>query len=135
MSEISSTTVDPALVKVLKDREDARFLETHPRSAALRERGLAVMPNGVPMSWFGAHHVRLGSSRVRRFTDVDGHVQRLQHRRHVHVLRARRSRSCARSQRMAQNQFLLPTEDAIVVSEELSRRFGLPVAVHISASR
>ena len=78
MSETSSTTVDPALVKVLKDREDARFLETHPRSAALRERGLKVMPNGVPMSWFRGsyHHVPpwVVEGKGARFTDVDGHT-------------------------------------------------------------
>ena len=37
--------------------EDARFLAEHPRSAALLERGRAVMPNGVPMAWLvGSYH-------------------------------------------------------------------------------
>ena len=39
-------TVDRALVRELKQREDARFAGEHPRSLALLERGRRVMPNG-----------------------------------------------------------------------------------------
>ena len=56
-------------------------------------------------------------------------VPRLQHRRHVDVLRLRAG--AARPRRLASGSpaatsSSCPTEDAIVVSEELSRRFGLP---------
>jgi glutamate-1-semialdehyde aminotransferase len=133
MSEISHATVDPALVKALKDREDARFLETHSRSAALRERGLRVMPNGVPMSWFRSSydHVTpwVAEGKGARFTDVDGHTYSDFNIADMSMFCGYAPEPLVRavSERIARgNQFLLPTEDAIVVSEELGRRFGLP---------
>ena len=45
----AASGVDHALVRELKGAEDARFAAAHPKSAALLERGRAVMPNGVPM--------------------------------------------------------------------------------------
>src|SRR5262245_40175100 len=70
--------IDQSRVKQLKDREDLRFQNEHPRSIALRKRGLAVMPNGVPMAWHrGSYHHEppwaLHASGA-RFTDVDGHT-------------------------------------------------------------
>jgi glutamate-1-semialdehyde 2,1-aminomutase len=120
-------------IKQLKDREDLRFHNEHPRSIALRQRGLAVMPNGVPMAWHRSsyHHEPPWVSHASgpRFTDVDGHT-------YSDFNIADMSMFCgyapepvvqAVSEAMIRgNQFLLPTEDAIVVSEELSRRYGLP---------
>jgi glutamate-1-semialdehyde 2,1-aminomutase len=126
-------TVDHALVRALKDREDARFRAEHPRSIELLERGRRVMPNGVPMAWHvgSYHHVPpwVSEGHGARFTDVDGHT-------YADFNIADMSMFCgyapeplvrAVSEQMARgNQFLLPTEDAIVVSEELGRRYGLP---------
>lgn len=126
-------TVDRALVRELKDREDARFAREHPRALELLERGRRVMPNGVPMAWqVGSyHHPPLWAveGHGARFTDVDGHA-------YSDFNIADMSMFCgyapeplirAVSERMASgHQFLLPVEDAIVVSEELGRRFGLP---------
>ncbi len=91
------------------------------------------MPNGVPMAWlFGSyHHVPpwVVEGKGARFTDVDGHT-------YSDFNIADMSMFCgyapeplvrAMADRMARgNQFLLPTEDAIVVSEELARRYRLP---------
>jgi len=91
------------------------------------------MPNGVPMAWHvgSYHHVPpwVAEGRGARFTDVDGHT-------YADFNIADMSMFCgyapeplvrAVSAQMARgNQFLLPTEDAIVVSEELGRRYGLP---------
>jgi glutamate-1-semialdehyde 2,1-aminomutase len=91
------------------------------------------MPNGVPMAWLRGsyHHLPLwvAAGAGARFTDVDGHI-------YSDFNIADMSMFCgyapaplvrAVSQRMALgNQFLLPTEDAIVVSAELARRYGLP---------
>jgi glutamate-1-semialdehyde 2,1-aminomutase len=85
------------------------------------------------MSWhFGSyHHIPLwvDDAQGARFTDVDGHT-------YSDFNIADMSMFCgyapepllrAVSERMARgNQFLLPTEDAIVVSEELGRRYALP---------
>jgi len=91
------------------------------------------MPNGVPMAWFmSSYHDAppwVAEGRGARFTDVDGHTY---HDFNIADL----SMFCgyapeplirAVTERMARgHQFLLPNEDAIVVSEELARRFGLP---------
>ncbi len=126
-------TVDHARVRALKDAEDARFRAEHPRSIELRERARRSMPNGVPMAWhMSSYHDAppwVAEGHGARFTDVDGHTY---HDFNI----ADMSMFCgygpeplvrAVSDRIARgNQFLLPNEDAIVVSEELARRFGLP---------
>ena len=129
-----SPTVDPVLVRELKEREDARFHAEHTSCVELRRRGLAVMPNGVPMSWFRGsyHHDPLWAAEGHgsRFTCADG-------KQFSDFNIADMSMFCgyapeplvrAVSERIVRgNQFLLPTEDAIVVSEELGRRYGLPM--------
>lgn len=129
-----SPTVDRALVLELKEREDTRFHAEHLRCVEFRQRGKAVMPNGVPMSWFRGsyHHDPLWAAEGKgsRFTCADG-------KRFSDFNIADMSMFCgyapeplvrAVSERVATgNQFLLPTEDSIVVSEELGRRYGLPM--------
>jgi len=126
-------TVDHALVRELKNAEDARFRAEHPRSIALRERARASMPNGVPMAWFSSSYHDappwVDSARGAHFTDVDGHT-------YFDTNIADMSMFCgyapeplvrAVNDRMSRgNQFLLPTEDSIVVSEALAARYGLP---------
>jgi glutamate-1-semialdehyde 2,1-aminomutase len=72
--------VDRERVRALKHAEDARFAAAHPKSAALLERGRAVMPNGVPMAWLvgSYHHIPMwvADGKGARFTDVDGHTYR-----------------------------------------------------------
>jgi glutamate-1-semialdehyde 2,1-aminomutase len=130
---MAEPTVDRDLVRRLKAREDERFLAEHPLSADLRKRGSAVMPNGVPMSWLrGSYHhepMWVAHAKGARFTDVDGHT-------YADFNIADMSMFCgyapeplvrAVSDVMARgHQFLLPVEDAIIVAEELGRRFGLP---------
>jgi glutamate-1-semialdehyde 2,1-aminomutase len=125
--------VDRARVKALKDAEDARYAAAHPKSAELLARGRAVMPNGVPMAWHvgSYHHLPpwIVEGKGAHITDVDGHT-------YADFNIADMSMFCgyapaplvrAVSERVARgNQFLLPVEDAIIVSEELGRRFGLP---------
>ena len=71
-------TVDPALVRELKNAEDERFRDEHPRSIELRDRARRSMPNGVPMAWFMSsyHDVPpwVAEGHGARFTDVDGHT-------------------------------------------------------------
>ena len=126
-------TVDHRLVRELKNREDARFREARPKCAELLHRGQRVMPNGVPMAWHvgSYHHPPLWAveGRGARFTDADGY-------QYSDFNIADMSMFCgyapeplvrAMSDRMTRgHQFLLPIEDAIIVSEELGRRYGLP---------
>jgi glutamate-1-semialdehyde 2,1-aminomutase len=125
--------VDRERVRALKRAEDARFLAEHPRSAALLERGRAVMPNGVPMAWLvGSYHhlpMWVAAGNGAHFTDVDGHEYRDFNIADMSMFCGYAPEPLVRavSAQLARgNQFLLPTEDAIVVSEALGRRFGLP---------
>jgi len=125
--------LDRARVKALKDAEDARFHAEHPRSIALRERASAVMPNGVPMAWLrGSYHHEppwVASAAGARFTDVDGHTYADFNIADLSMFCGYAPEPVVRAVEEAMrrgNQFLLPTEDAIVVSEELGRRYGLP---------
>ena len=133
MSTAPRSGVDRERVRSLKAAEDARFTAAHPRSAALLERGRTVMPNGVPMAWLvGSYHhlpMWIAEGKGAHITDVDGHT-------YADFNIADMSMFCgyapeplvrAVSERVARgSQFLLPVEDAILVSEELGRRFGLP---------
>jgi glutamate-1-semialdehyde aminotransferase len=128
-----SPTVDRDLVRHLKDAEDARFRAAHPRSMAMRERARAWMPNGVPMAWHMSsyHHEApwIVEGRGARFTDVDGDEYRDFNIADMSMFCGYGPEPLVRavSDRMARgNQFLLPNEDAIVVSEALAERFLLP---------
>ena len=113
--------------------ENQRFAETHPQSRQLRERARRTMPHGVPMSWMRdlyAHDpIFVATGHGASFTDVDGHT-------YLDFNLADMSLFCgftppplarAVAERVAAGgQFLLPTEDAIWVAEELGRRYGLP---------
>jgi len=128
-----SPTVDHRLVRELKEREDARFRAAHPRSIELLERGRRVMPNGVPMAWHvGSYHHPppwAVEGHGARFTDADGHTYSDFNIADMSMFCGYAPEPLVRAvaERMARgHQFLLPTEDAIVVSAELARRFGLP---------
>jgi glutamate-1-semialdehyde 2,1-aminomutase len=125
--------VDLDRVASLKRQEDERFAATHPRSLELRARARRTMPLGVPMSWMGFLYdhppLFVDTAEGAHFTDVDGHdyldmslgitVASTGHTPEPVVQ--------AVTERMAKGtQFHLPTEDALVVSEELARRWGLP---------
>ncbi len=133
MLKSGATSVDHRLVRELKNREDARFSEDRPKSAALLQRGLRVMPNGVPMAWHvgSYHHLPLGvvEGHGARFTDADGFEYRDFNIADMSMFCGYAPAALLRtvSDRMARgHQFLLPGEDAIIVSEELRRRYGLP---------
>ena len=125
--------VDRVRVRALKHAEDARFRDEHPRSAELLERGRRVMPNGVPMAWMvgSYHHLPLwvASGTGAHFTDVDGTTYRDFNIADLSMFCGYAPEPLVRavSDGIARgNQFMLPVEDAIVVSEELGRRYGLP---------
>jgi glutamate-1-semialdehyde 2,1-aminomutase len=132
-TSLAPSGVDHDLVRRLKRAEDARFAEARPRSAALLARGREVMPNGVPMAWLrGSYHhlpMWVESGAGARFTDVDGHTYHDFNIADMSMFCGYAPEPLVRavSEQVARgNQFLLPNEDAITVSEELARRFGLP---------
>ncbi len=125
--------VDPTRVEALKRREDEVFLSARPLSAALLERARRSMPLGVPMSWmdflFDHPPLFVDTAEGAYFTDVDGH-RYLDMYLNITVASAGHTHPAvvaAAVQRLQNGvQFGLPTEDAIVVSEALAERWGLP---------
>ena len=123
--------MNPQRLADLTARETARFTQARPKSAVLLERARGSMPSGVPMAWMQGltHHMPVFIDRGEgaAFIDVDGNT-------YVDFNQADMSSTVghgtpavaeAVARRMARGaQFLLPTEDAIWVSEELGRRFG-----------
>jgi glutamate-1-semialdehyde 2,1-aminomutase len=127
------TTIDRNRLAQQLEREHERFVETHPRSRELFERAKNSLLAGVPMSWMvkwaGSFPVFVTGGKGAHFTDVDGHDyidlclgdtgSMTGHAPDV-VLDAI-------TERLRQGvTFMLPTEDAVYVGEELARRFGLP---------
>jgi glutamate-1-semialdehyde aminotransferase len=125
--------IDRRRIGELTEREHARFLAEHPRSAELLRRARASMPQGVPNGWmadlFGHDPLWIDRGEGPYLIDVDGH-------RMLDTNIADTSMFCgyspepvvkAVSERIALGpQFLMPTEDAIAVAEELAGRWGLP---------
>jgi glutamate-1-semialdehyde aminotransferase len=125
--------IDRRRIGELTERELARFLDERPRNAALLERAAASMPLSVPMAWMASLHghppLYLERGDGAFLVDVDGH-------RLLDVNIADTSMFCgygpepvvrAVSERIRLGaQFLMPSEDAIAVAEELARRWGLP---------
>ena len=125
--------IDRRRLAAALSEELARFRAEHPRSLELFERAKAHLHEGVPMSWMvrwaGAFPLFVERARGARFTDVDG-------REYVdfclgdtgamtgHAPEA--AVAAVRAQLERGITLMLPTEDAIAVGAELSRRFGLP---------
>jgi glutamate-1-semialdehyde 2,1-aminomutase len=126
-------TIDSRRIADLLAAESEQFVRDRPRSMALLDRARRSMPRGVPMSWMDDLYdhppVFIGHGSGAEFTDVDGHT-------YLDLYLADMSAFCghapepvvrAVAERMAAgNQFLMPTEDAVVVAEHLATRYGLP---------
>ena len=126
--------IEPDHLSKLMAREVARFRTLHPQSAALAEKAKAHMPAGVPMSWMakwpGGFPIFVATAKGSRFHDVDG-IE------YVDLCLGDTGSMTGHSpdptiaaiHKQIDNgiTMMLPSEDALVVSEELARRFGLPL--------
>ena len=126
--------INREILKKLNANEEERFLSLHPKSGKLFKEAKEVMPGGVPMSWMakwpGAYPVFVDSARGAHFTDVDGNeyidlclgdtgsMTGHSPAATVDAINAQLKRGMTA---------MLPTEDAVIVSRELARRFGLPL--------
>jgi len=128
-----SKTIDRTRLAALMEREERLFEANHPLSAEMVERARSSMLGGVPMPWMGQwagpYPIFVDHAEGARFTCVDGHT-------YVDLCLgdtgAMAGHSPAATAEAVSEQaargvtFMLPTEDSIWVSEEMSRRFGLP---------
>ena len=132
MTAIPATTqIDPGRIKDLTEREAKRLEEATQESKRLYERGHEVMPLGVPSSYHARDpwpiYVERGEGAVvwdadgRQLWDFhNGFGSMVMGHAHPAIVNAISERA-----RLG-THFAAPTEDGIVVAEELARRFGLP---------
>ena len=113
--------------------EMERFRQRIPKSLASHERGKAVMPNGVPVTWMVGLYdhppIFVAEGAGAYLLDVDGN-------RYLDMNHADLSMSCGYAhpavvsavceQVSKGSQFLLPSQLAIDVAELLGKRFALP---------
>src|SRR5438094_6026326 len=120
-------------VSHLLNRELERFDREHPRSRELSRQAERSLLSGVPMPWMirwaGGFPVFAADAKGARFRDVDGleYVDFC-----LGDTAAMTGHSPPPTVRAVSEQadrgitFMLPSEDALWVGEELTRRFGLP---------
>jgi glutamate-1-semialdehyde aminotransferase len=126
-------TLSTARLAATRAREDASFLARTPKSAAMRMRAAAHLPNSVPMAWMAGLYrtptLYCESGLGARFRDIDGNdyldfnVADLS----MSAGFAPQPVVAAVSAQVARGaHFLLPTADAVDVAERLAELVGLP---------
>jgi glutamate-1-semialdehyde 2,1-aminomutase len=117
--------------QALLERELRRFEETHPRSLALSRRAHASLLGGVPMHWMlrwaGGFPVYAAEAWGSRFRDVDGieYVDLCLGDTGAMTGHSPEPVVRAVSEQLARGiTLMLPSEDALWLGEELTRRFG-----------
>ena len=132
MTAQAAALLDRLRLGTLLDRELARFTESNPRSRELFERGRGTLLGGVPMSWMtkwaGGFPIFLREATGARIVDADGHeyVDLCLGDTGAMAGHAPPATVAAVAEQAAHGiTAMLPSEDAITVAEELTRRFGL----------
>ena len=132
MTVTMQATAD-ATIEALLDAEQARFLQSHPRSAAAWQEGQTHFLFGGPSHWMrrwaGGFPVYVDQAQGARIRDIDG-------REYVDFCLGDTGGMCghtpapvlqATQRQLARGTtMMLPTEDSLWVGQELTRRFGLP---------
>jgi glutamate-1-semialdehyde 2,1-aminomutase len=116
--------VFPKLDQLITEQQHV-FLDRQPRSREMIERGKRSLAGGVTSSWQIARPqaVWLSHGAGSKVYDVDGteYVDMQAGHGHPAIVKAV-------SERVARGtHFAQPTEDALIVAEELARRWGLPL--------
>ncbi len=131
---MSKVAINKDNLKKLIEKENQRFLNNHKISGELFKKAQGVMPGGVPMSWMakwpGSYPVFVDKAKGAHFTDVDGNEyvdfclgdtgSMTGHSPAATVAEINRQMNRGITA-------MLPTEDAVIVSQELANRFGLPL--------
>lgn len=134
MSELDQEKlIDRARLARIRAREEANFVSRIPQSAVLLARAKQHMPQGVPMAWMAGLYrfptIFIADGSGASFRDVDGNLYL-----DFNVCDLAMTMGYgpapiteAAAQQMQRGaHFLLPTEDAITVSEDLASRTGMP---------
>jgi glutamate-1-semialdehyde 2,1-aminomutase len=125
--------IDRTRLKDLRADEERRFVETHPRSQELSASAGGSLLAGVPMPWMtrwaGSFPVFVERAEGARLVDVDGveYVDLCLGDTGAMTGHALPAVADAVSRRAREGiTTMLPSDDALWVSQELVRRFGLP---------
>ena len=130
---MARVSIDRSKLKNALQAELVKFEEKHPRSKELFERARGSLLAGVPMNWMvkwaGSCPLFVKEAKGAHFIDVDGN-------RFLDLCLGDTGAMTGHSPEASMKAiherldhgltFMLPTEDAIWVGEELKRRFGLP---------
>jgi glutamate-1-semialdehyde 2,1-aminomutase len=125
--------INREILKKLQQREAKRFLNEHPKSAALYHRAQGSLLGGVPMNWMkkwvGDFPVFVTKAKGAHFQCADG-------RDYVDLCLGDTGAMTGHSPDVVSDAiarrvregitFMLPTEDSVFVGEDLKKRFGLP---------
>jgi glutamate-1-semialdehyde 2,1-aminomutase len=125
-------SLDRSRLKSLMEREQKRFADERPKSKAVFERGKKSLLSGVPMNWMvkwaGAFPPVVREAQGAHFFDLDGH-------RYIDFCLGDTGAMTGHSPfaivKGVEDQvkrgitLMLPSEDAVLVAEELQQRFGL----------
>jgi glutamate-1-semialdehyde 2,1-aminomutase len=131
MATQARTEIDRGRIAELTEREFARLNDRTPGSKEMYERARRTLSGGVASSYQvrDPWPIYLSHGRGSKVWDVDGNVMvdfhngfgsMVQGHAHPAIAKAVQSRV------ELGTHFAAPTEDAVVVGEELSRRWGLP---------
>ena len=127
------THYDAATLATLMARETAAFCQSHPQSAALAAQAQQHLYGGVPMHWMSdwstPYPLFVKTATGARFTDVDGleYTDFCLGDTGAMFGHSPPEVAAAIAEQATQGfTTMLPSEDAIVVGQELSQRFGLP---------
>ena len=129
----AATGTDPGRVKRMLGAERDRFVKTHPRAMEFRDQGARSLLYGVPMNWMtrwaSPAPIVAAAADGAWVEDIDGHeyVDLCLGDTGAMAGHAPAAVTAAVTRQMARGATLmLPTEDAVWVGGEMSRRFGLP---------
>ncbi len=140
MTTDNLTTDNPHTAMIDRDRlaalrasEDRQFAQRTVRSRALVQQASAHLPLGVPMSWMAGLYrtppIYIAGGDGAYFTDVDGNDYLDFNVCDLSMTIGYGNRAVAdalSAQARRGTHFLLPTQDAVVVSTILAERMGLP---------
>ena len=128
----SAVAIDRARVRELTEREERRLNERTPGSEELFHRARKRLTGGVASSYqlHDPWPIYLERGEGQWVWDVDGNAMRDFHNAFGSMVQGHAHPAISRAleERMKLGtHFAAPTEDAVIVGEELARRFGLPL--------
>src|SRR5919206_4565063 len=131
MAATTHRRIDRRRIEELTEREEARLNERTPRSHTMYERAHNVLSGGVASSYQlrDPWPIYLERGDGPRVWDVDGNEMFDFHNGFGSMIQGHAHPAIGRAVKERYDQgthFAAPTEDAIVVAEDLQRRFGLP---------